>query len=122
MKKQTAVEWLVKELNQKIDFIPMNKWDEIRDIVQQAKEMEKQQIIDIVEKSRETGLTAEYLLLTYGSKGSDGKCPNCGAMEVDAMSPRTIYECGSSDYDQRPNTFKQSEGCKGSDETKTDKI
>ena len=71
MKKQTAVEWLVKELNQKIDFIPMNKWDEIRDIVQQAKEMEKQQIIDIVEKSRETGLTAEYLLLTYGSKGSD---------------------------------------------------
>jgi hypothetical protein len=45
---KTAVEWLVKELNQKIDFIPMNKWDEIRDIVQQSKEMEKQQIIDAV--------------------------------------------------------------------------
>jgi hypothetical protein len=41
MSKQTAVEWLVKELNQKIDFIPMDKWDMIRDIVQQAKEMEK---------------------------------------------------------------------------------
>lgn len=44
MKQQTAVEWLVKELNQKIDFIPINKWDEIRDIVQQAKEIEKEQI------------------------------------------------------------------------------
>ena len=44
--KQTAVECLVKELNKMIDFIPMDKWDEIRDIVQQAKEMERQQIID----------------------------------------------------------------------------
>lgn len=44
--KQTAVEWLVSELNQKIDFIPMDKWNMIRDIVQQAKAMEKEQIID----------------------------------------------------------------------------
>jgi len=44
--KQTAVEWLVNELNQKIDFIPIHKWDEIRDIIQQAKAMEKEQIID----------------------------------------------------------------------------
>ena len=42
--KQTAVEWLVQELNQKIDFIPMDKWDMIRDIVQQAKAIEKEQI------------------------------------------------------------------------------
>jgi len=73
--KQTAVEWLVDELNKKIDFIPLNKWDEIRDIVQQAKAMEKEQrgyseedVIKIVEKSRETGLTAEYLLLTFKSE------------------------------------------------------
>ena len=46
MKQQTAVELLVKELNKIIDFIPMDKWDEIRDIVQQAKEMEKEQIIN----------------------------------------------------------------------------
>jgi hypothetical protein len=46
MKQTSAVEWLVKELNQKIDFIPMHKWDEIRDIVQQAKAMEKKQIVD----------------------------------------------------------------------------
>ena len=44
--KQTAVEWLVKELNQKIDFIPMDKWDMIRDIVQQALAMEKEQIVN----------------------------------------------------------------------------
>ena len=45
MKKQTAVDWLIKEINKMIDFIPMDKWDKIRDIVQQAKEIEKEQII-----------------------------------------------------------------------------
>ncbi len=44
MKKQTSVEWLVGNLNQKIDFIPMDKWDMIRDIVQKAKAIEKEQI------------------------------------------------------------------------------
>jgi hypothetical protein len=39
------------------------------------------------------------------------KCPACGAPEIDAMTPRTVYECGSSDYDQRPGTFAQSEQC-----------
>jgi hypothetical protein len=45
-KKHTAVEWLVNELNQKIDFIPMDKWDIIRGIVQQSLAMEKEQIVD----------------------------------------------------------------------------
>lgn len=39
-------------------------------------------------------------------------CPKCGAPEVEAMTPRTKYKCGSSDYDQRPNTFKQTIRCK----------
>lgn len=39
-------------------------------------------------------------------------CAKCGAVEVDAMTPRTVYACGSSDYDQRPNTFNQSEQCR----------
>lgn len=39
-------------------------------------------------------------------------CPKCSKEEVDAMTPRTVYGCGSSDYDQRPNTFKQSDECK----------
>ena len=49
MSKQTAAEWLVSELNQKIDFIPMDKWDMIRDIVEQAKEMEKQRAQEYAE-------------------------------------------------------------------------
>ena len=57
---QTAVEWLIEQL------IPEDQHEGIMDIIEEAKEMEKQQIINIVEKSRETGLTAEYLLLTYG--------------------------------------------------------
>ena len=33
-------------------------------------------------------------------------CQNCGAAEVEAMTPRTVYACGSSDYDHRPGTFR----------------
>ena len=63
----TAVEWLVYVVQSNIapNYIP-------KEIVEQAKEMEKQQqgyseedVIKIVEKSRETGLTAEFLLLTF---------------------------------------------------------
>lgn len=50
---------------------------------------------------------------TLMTKNIDGdKCPKCGAVEVEAMTPRTTYACGSSDYDQRPNTFNQSEQCR----------
>ena len=45
-KKQSSIEWLVKELNNNIDSIPMSKWDKIRDIVQKAKAMHKEEIID----------------------------------------------------------------------------
>jgi len=41
-------------------------------------------------------------------------CPICGSPEVDAMTPRTVYACGSSDYDRRPGTFKQSATCRPS--------
>ena len=42
--KQTAVEWLVETLNNKIDYIPINHWDYLREIIQQAKAMEKEQM------------------------------------------------------------------------------
>jgi hypothetical protein len=45
-KQQTAVEWLVKELNQKIDFIPITQWESIKEIIKQAKEMEKEKMIN----------------------------------------------------------------------------
>lgn len=44
--KQTAVEFLVTKLNNKVDYIPIEMWDEVREIIQQALEMEKQQIIE----------------------------------------------------------------------------
>lgn len=51
----TAIEWLVEELNQKIHIIPMDKWDKIRDLVQKAKEMEKEQIIDAFDEGKSDG-------------------------------------------------------------------
>ena len=42
MKKQTAVEWLIEELNDN----GFSHLDLAADIIEQAKEMEKQQIID----------------------------------------------------------------------------
>ena len=39
------------------------------------------------------------------------RCKECGAEEVEANTPKTVYLCGSSDYDQRPNTFKKGDDC-----------
>ncbi len=39
------------------------------------------------------------------------KCPKCGAVEIEADTPRTVYSCGSSDYDNRPGTFKRGDNC-----------
>lgn len=43
---------------------------------------------------------------------TDSCCPKCCAPEVEAMKPRTKYKCGSGNYDQIPNTFKQTIRCK----------
>jgi hypothetical protein len=85
-KKQTSVEWLIEQLteverknwiNNKILAISKNSLAKqtFDKICEKAKEIEKEQrgyseedVIKIVEKSRETGLTAEYLLLTFKSK------------------------------------------------------
>jgi hypothetical protein len=40
------------------------------------------------------------------------KCEICGAVEVDAITPRTVYACGSSDYDKRPGTHRRGNNCK----------
>jgi ssDNA-binding Zn-finger/Zn-ribbon topoisomerase 1 len=39
------------------------------------------------------------------------KCPVCGEEEVEFEHPRTKYACGSTDYDQRPGTFKKGVDC-----------
>ena len=38
-------------------------------------------------------------------------CPECGVKEVDSLTPRTVYACGSSDYDQRDGTFEKGFRC-----------
>jgi hypothetical protein len=68
--KQTAVDWLVEQLNEKIDFIPLDKWDMIRDIIQQAKAMQKQQIMDACNAGL-SGIprsSEKYYNETYGGK------------------------------------------------------
>jgi hypothetical protein len=64
--KQTAVEWLVEQL-------PLIQQEGLRDIIEQAKEMEKQQIIDSNEdaSTNELGefLTGEqYYNKEYGNE------------------------------------------------------
>lgn len=38
-------------------------------------------------------------------------CPICCNPKVDSATARTVYACGSSDYDKRRGTFKQSLNC-----------
>jgi hypothetical protein len=46
--KQTAVEWLVEEFKEKLTGNNLPNW--VLDVIQQAKEMEKEQIIDAHEE------------------------------------------------------------------------
>jgi hypothetical protein len=46
MKNQTAVSWLLKELAKNNNFIPIMHWHSIGELIEEAKEMEKQQIMD----------------------------------------------------------------------------
>tara|TARA_R110000868_G_scaffold106830_4_gene292680 strand:- start:3891 stop:4106 length:216 start_codon:yes stop_codon:yes gene_type:complete len=45
MSKQTAVEWLAEQLDILLELYP-SQWEEVNKSIEQAKEMEKQQIID----------------------------------------------------------------------------
>jgi hypothetical protein len=64
MKKQTAVEWLINEL------IPKDQHEGIMDIIEEAKEIEKQQIIDAYDKGEFNqgcnGNAEQYCNETYG--------------------------------------------------------
>lgn len=64
--KQTAVEWLFTQLDL-ISLLPREKWIEARkEILEQAKQMEKQQIIEAYETSHISMMTAEqYYNETY---------------------------------------------------------
>jgi len=71
MQKIGAVEWFARRISHG-GLVSKKQFNEL---LEQAKEMEREQtgyseedVIKIVEKSRETGLTAEYLLLSFKSE------------------------------------------------------
>jgi hypothetical protein len=63
MKKQTAVEWLIEQINQ--DY-PEMTWA-YRDECEQAKAMEKEQIIEAVENGGIMIGGLDYYTSTFGS-------------------------------------------------------
>ena len=70
-KKQTAVEFFYWELIQRIDFTPMGGWDIINNILEQAKAMEKEQIMNTFKNGDcngtfETINAEQYYTSTYG--------------------------------------------------------
>lgn len=77
-KKQTAVEWLIHELSiNNCISVPGEFWNNYKELVQQAKEMEKEQIIDAYKEGDDHGFMAtesynvgeeseQYYNQTYG--------------------------------------------------------
>lgn len=68
--KQTAVDFFFEKIKSNFEH-DGDKLESVTFLYAICKQKEKQQIIDIVEKSRATGLTAEYLLLTYEYEGGE---------------------------------------------------
>jgi len=62
--KYTAVEWLVEQYYDSEGKLGRQDFE-------QAKEMEKQQIIDAAERWKGTDFAEKYYAETYGSKGSE---------------------------------------------------
>jgi hypothetical protein len=74
MKKQTAVEWLGLELNIIFHDITPELWEEVEIKFQQAKQMEKEQIIDAYEQGDKYKLNfsgEQYHNETYGGQDED---------------------------------------------------
>jgi len=64
---KTAVQWLIESINKKIDLTTLKYWDEIDAIVQQAKEVEKEQIVEAFNDGALDGLQLgeQYYKFTY---------------------------------------------------------
>jgi hypothetical protein len=64
---KTAVQWLIESINKKIDLTTLKYWDEIDAIVQRAKEVEKEQIVEAFNDGALDGLQLgeQYYKFTY---------------------------------------------------------
>jgi hypothetical protein len=74
MSKQTAVEWLQEQLKKGVDFNPLDKnsyLDNVEKLFNQAKAMEREQIIDAYDKNKmgRVDYGEQYYNETY--KGSE---------------------------------------------------
>lgn len=45
MAQKTALEWLISKLSTELGKIPTHKWAEIKNVIQEAKQLEKDQIM-----------------------------------------------------------------------------
>jgi hypothetical protein len=71
-KKQTAVEWLDKELDSLLQLYP-SEWEKVNNAIKQALQMEKEQIAVAFIKgkectSKESCQAAKYYTETYGNQ------------------------------------------------------
>lgn len=64
-KKQTAVEWLVEQIksDQNQKALSASEWMQV---IERAKEMEKEQIIEAAERWKGTNFAEQYYNETYG--------------------------------------------------------
>lgn len=72
-------------------------------------------IYDSFEELRKDFPDDDYLVVKRSPQPTTSPkcvCPVCGSEEMEHDGPNTVYACGSSDYDQRPDTFYQSKMCK----------
>jgi hypothetical protein len=70
--EKTAVEWLYHELNYILPELYSHEWDKFKIAIQQAKEMEKKQIMDAYDSGWSDGfddkdLNAEYYNETFNN-------------------------------------------------------
>ena len=66
---QTAVSWLEQEFIKLESTIGVH--GKMYELIEQAKQMEKEQIIDAAERWKGTDFAEKYYAETYGSKKSD---------------------------------------------------
>ena len=71
-KEKSAVEWLVTELNQELNYSPIARWDRMKDLIQRAKELEKKNINSTAVncytegfRDRGKGVTSKELMSYY---------------------------------------------------------
>ena len=99
-KKQTAVEWLSNQTYELFEQYSEGNFDRIQlnklivHATNQAKEMEKQQIIDAAERWKGTDFAEKYYAETYGSKGSDERKKNLDFL-VEQAQKMGLYDTSS---------------------------